>query len=81
MEKNAYHTKFMQNLKGVLKNFNEYFWFHCFFASFEAFWSLKKLFKNFDDKCLSYSFHVRKLIENNFFIEKVNFSKITKKRV
>ena len=27
-------------------------------ASFEAFWSLKKRYKIFDKKCLSYNFHV-----------------------
>ena len=35
--KNASHRKFIQNLKSVLKVFNEHL-----IASFEAFWSLKK---------------------------------------
>ena len=38
--KNAYHRKFIQNLKSVLKVFNEHFF--GLIASFEAFWPLKK---------------------------------------
>ena len=56
--KNAYHRKFIQNLKCVLKILMKIFGLIVYF---EAFWSLKNWFIFLKKNCLSYNFNVRKL--------------------
>ena len=55
LKKNAYHTKFIQNLKNVYKFLMNIF---VLFASFEAFWSLKNN-EHFSIKnCLTYTIFI-----------------------
>ena len=64
--KNAHHRKFIQNLKSVLKIFNEHFWSTCLFWSFLV---IKKWFKIFYEKFLSYNLQLKNEIsKRNFFV-------------
>ena len=59
LKKNAYHTKFIQNLKNVYKFLMNIF---VLFASFEAFWSLKNNEQIFDKKLHNIQFLYMKVI-------------------